>query len=908
MRLVDPRRWHEPFARHPRATLWAAALVTVAAVGLGAGVELRTSRRDLAPPDDPQEQRWQRFLADKPLANTLIAVVEAAPGHAPSQARLRETADRLAAAFQSDALTGEVFHRADLAWFETHALDLLPDAALAEALEVLDPPGRASPPRVAGVSDLAGLNTLLADRIEQGRLRSGAPGSSPGAAAAIRTLAGILRFERYVLEHPDSAALARDPGAPLLSLFAAGRPGVPPGYLGSRDGSRFFVTVTPASSSDDLPVLTRFLEAMRRHAADVAAGVPGGDVRIGFTGQAALTVEEMAIVTHDGIRTSLLAALGVLALVFFTFRWHAHAGLVFLTLLAGILWTLGVVRVVPGYLNLITTAVVPTLLGIGVAFGLHPVSDYEVDGGHAEHGAAALDRAFRATLTPVTVSALTTAAAFFTILLIPFRGFAELGLVAGIGVLLCLLAAVTVLPALLARRGTRTLAPRRPPRFDRIWMHTFAPRVARFPRVVVVLAMVLTAALGWQARKVRFDTNLMGLLPRSSEGLRYQEIVAATSDLSPFFGVIEADSLAGLRILQARAAAEPGIARFESVLDVLPEISGARRQTEERLAARLGDLLAPAAVVAFDADRVEGSLTRLEAALDASAGDAFGAGLAEIAAALEETRAAADSARMALRDGRSRGVDWSPAVQALARWSTQAGESARRAARAPAPALETLPEELRGRYLSRTGHLLAYLHPAGEVFDPEFGPRFVAAAQQVSPEATGFPVVFQRMTERITSGFHGAVAAGAGLILLILVLDFRTLRDAFLAALPLTLGVIWTLGVQGFFDIPFNFANLVAIPLVIGVGVDDGVHLMHRVREDGRMGMTGILRRSGRAIIITTLATVAGFGSLIFASHRGMASLGVLLVIGVTACLAASVVVLPNLLVWLGRVAPEGDA
>jgi len=152
------------------------------------------------------------------------------------------------------------------------------------------------------------------------------------------------------------------------------------------------------------------------------------------------------------------------------------------------------------------------------------------------------------------------------------------------------------------------------------------------------------------------------------------------------------------------------------------------------------------------------------------------------------------------------------------------------------------------------------------------------------------------MTARITEGFYETVGVGALLVLVILLAHFRRMPTALLASMPLALGILWTLGIQGWFDIPFNFANLVAIPLVIGVGIDDGVHLVHRARLQGMTDIHAVLLRSGRAILITSLATVAGFGSLIFSAHRGMASLGTLLVIGVVACLVASIVVLPNVM------------
>jgi hypothetical protein len=119
---------------------------------------------------------------------------------------------------------------------------------------------------------------------------------------------------------------------------------------------------------------------------------------------------------------------------------------------------------------------------------------------------------------------------------------------------------------------------------------------------------------------------------------------------------------------------------------------------------------------------------------------------------------------------------------------------------------------------------------------------------------------------------------------------------------PLAMGVVWMMGTMRLLQIPFNFANLVAVPLIIGVGIDNGVHVIHRIRFEGRAGMRVVLRHTGRAIFIASLTTMIGFGSLALASHRGLASLGLVLLLGVGACLITSTLVLPNLLVVLGLV------
>jgi hypothetical protein len=270
---------------------------------------------------------------------------------------------------------------------------------------------------------------------------------------------------------------------------------------------------------------------------------------------------------------------------------------------------------------------------------------------------------------------------------------------------------------------------------------------------------------------------------------------------------------------------------------------------------------------------------------------------------LERARTAAENCLATASAADAAAVDaWNDAQPRLLEAARHAADQLRRNLDSAAPTPDNLPRELRQRFFTRSGDMLAFLHPRGDVFDPRELEEFVAASRRIDAAATGFPLVFHKMSNRITGGFYRAVALGAVLVSLILLIDFRSFRDTALALLPLGMGVVWMMGAMRVFEIPFNFANLVAVPLIIGVGIDNGVHVIHRVRLEGRQGMNVVLRHTGRAILIASLTTMIGFGSLALASHRGMASLGAVLLLGVGCCLLTSTVVLPNLLVTFGVV------
>jgi len=875
------------------------------ALFLGSQVEFRTSRSELTPPDDPDQKRFDEFLRESGGASDLIACAEAAPGATKTPAELRAFSDRLAEGFRSAPEVARVFHKVDLEWFLDHGFHLAPPEMVRRAIasargerETFD--------RLAALRGAADLNALLAERLEKGLSQGSAPPDEEEAASGVGYLKTFLELERRFLEDPAGLALELESEPPLVSL-AGNRPEIASrGYLSTRDGKTLFLMISPRDLDDALPAQQKLVSAMQARAAAIVASNPG--FKVAFTGETATTVEEMEVVQRDTLFTSLISAAGVTLLTLLVFRWKSHALLVLAALAVGVAWAFGAVRLELGYLNLITSSFISTLVGLGIAYGIHPVSEYELQGAHTVDPAGAIRKAYHATGAAVTVGAVTTSAAFLSILLMKFRGFAELGLVAGVGVLLCLVAALVPLPALLLVYGRWRHGRDRAGRsvsagaaVDRLWVERGAGLVLSHPRTTTAVALALTAALGWAAWGVGFDPGILSLLPRNSESVRYQNRMILDSDLSPNFVVAAADDLDGLRQVTARAEAEPSVERVESVLQLVPADPEASKGAVGELRDFLDGVRIPSSFEPIERAALAASLSRIERALAESADAAFGAGYGKLAAPLEEARKQAEEVRalvLAAPPGRERA--WDEGQDRLVAWAGRALADLKRAARSEPPVPEGLPPEIREHLISSGGRYLAYVYPKGDVFEPAFLDTFVAAARRISPEAAGFPIVFRSMTGRITSGFHQAAAAAGILVLILLFLKFRNARDMLLALVPKVMGVIWMMGGMRLLGLSYNFANLVAIPLILGVGIDTGVHVVHRMRLEAENGMTVVLQHTGRAILIAGLTTMIGFGSLALASHRGLASLGTVLLLGLGSCVFTATIVLPNILVAFG--------
>jgi predicted RND superfamily exporter protein len=906
-------------ARPVQVAAVSAALVVVALL-TGTQVEFRTARSELSPANDPEQARFDRLLEEFAGEDALIACIEAMPGSSATLAEMQAFADELAAALRGHPQVNQLFYRVDLDWFLERGLALAPPETLEQVVAAARGESELLA-ALAGARHLGDLNAALADRLESGLSGSGSlpdARSRSAAAASLEGLAGLLRAERLFMEDPERFLTGLEGTSPLLTLAGPGQIPAAGGYLASRDGSLFFLMIIPRWVDPTLPAVRDFVGEMRRRAREIQNVHPG--FRVAFTGQPATTVEEMDTVRRDTCFTAVVAATGVAVLTFLVFRGKSHALIVRATLGTGIAWSFGAVWLELGYLNLVTSAFISTLVGVSVAYSIHPVSEYEMEEAHTRNPLEAVRTAFHRTGAGVAVSAVTTAVAFFSILLMEFPAFAELGLVAGVGVLLCLAAALLMLPALLSlyghqrqrrERDLNTLAGETAPEdrrpngrrsaMDRIWVDRGADLSGHYPRTVTISALVLTGLLGWAAWGVGFNTNILDLLPANAESLRYERRMMMEADFSAVFNVVVADDLQQLSVMRDRAQDEATIQRFDSALLFLPLEPDRVAAALTELAGLLNDLRLPRSVAAPPREELAASLRRLESVLAEASEAAFGAGLGGLSGPLESARAEAEAAARSADQATAGAVAaWGAAQTRLLEWAQGALSDLRRSARQEPPSPENLPPEVRERFMTRSGRFLGFLQPAGSVFDPEFLDSYVAASRRVDRLSTGFPIVFHRMSARITDGFYRAVAGGAILVTLVLLIDTRSLRDTLLAILPLSMGVVWMLGGMRLLGLSYNFANLVAVPLIIGVGIDNGVHVIHRVKLEGDRGLRVVMRHTARAIIIASMTTMIGFGSLALASHRGLASLGLVLLLGVGACLVTSTVVLPNLLLVLG--------
>ena len=210
-----------------------------------------------------------------------------------------------------------------------------------------------------------------------------------------------------------------------------------------------------------------------------------------------------------------------------------------------------------------------------------------------------------------------------------------------------------------------------------------------------------------------------------------------------------------------------------------------------------------------------------------------------------------------------------------------------------------LPSALRDRFVGVSGKYLIQVYPKENVWHREHQKEFVQQLRTVDPNVTGTPVQLYEYTTLLKRSYEQAALYSLAAISLLVFVHFRSLSSVLLSLLPVAVGGIWLGGLMGYYGIQFNPANIMTLPLVIGIGVTNGIHILNRFAEERTASL--LARSTGKAVLVSGLTAVAGFGSLVLARHRGIESLGYVMAIGVMTCMIAGLTFLPALLNLLAK-------
>lgn len=616
-------------------------------------------------------------------------------------------------------------------------------------------------------------------------------------------------------------------------------------------------------------------EAARALKLDQAHGVT-----VQITGAVPLADEEFASIAENISMIALLMLLLMLATLWLATHSVRMVAAIFVTTLLGLILTTATGLAAVGSFNLISVAFIPLFVGLGIDFGIQLAVRFNADRTEGDAPAKAMERAAGALGGPLLLAAGAVFLGFGAFLPTAYTGIAELGVIAGLGMIIALVLALTLLPALLM-----LFKPGRP-RGDTgmVSLAKVDHWLARHRRLVLgsfVVAMIASIA---SLPLVRFDFNPLHL--RSPDGPAMRTLANLMHDPLRTPNVIDvvAKDAASARAIAANAARLPEVAQVVSIDSFVPD-----DQPPKLAAIADAQLLLDVTLNPFDVTPPP-SDAELVSALSATAARL-------IATGRNEGGAAGDSAvRLGMAFAHLAQAAPAARMKAGALLTQPLGvmlDTVRASLQAEAVALETLPPELIRDWVAPNGAARVSIFPRGDSNDNAVLARFTQAVSKVAPHGTGLPVTSQRAASTIAGAFIQAGALALALISLLLFLALRSMREVAFTLAPVILSVFLTLGTCVVIGQPINFANIIAFPLLFGVGVAFHIYFVMAWRG----GAGNLLQSSlARGVMFSAIATGSAFGSLWLSAHPGTASMGKILMLSLAWTLVCALIFEPALL------------
>jgi hopanoid biosynthesis associated RND transporter like protein HpnN len=620
-------------------------------------------------------------------------------------------------------------------------------------------------------------------------------------------------------------------------------------------------------------------DAIRR-AADELNFASAYQARVRLTGPVPMADEEFATIKENAALNATVTIAVVLFILWLALRWFRIIFAVFVCLVVGLSITAAVGMMMVGTLNLISVYFAVLFVGLGVDFGLQYSVRYRAERHEVDGLYEALLHAGRRAGAPLTLAALATAAGFLSFLPTAYRGLSELGLIAGVGMLIAFLTSITLLPALLSK-----LKPRSEP--QHLGYAVLAPVDSFLERhrtsILIVTALVVVGAsplLFW----LRFDFNPINLRsPKVESVATYIELEQDPDSSANNIGALE-PSLAAADAVAAKLRALPQVARVVTLSTFIPDHQEQKLPLIEETEKALHASLYPKAPSQPPTDAQDvGMLNSTVAALNRLAGDGTGPG------AKAARRLAADMTTLANADQAARQRAEVAFVQPL----RTALDDLRNLLKAQEVTRDNLPPDLVHQWVTPDGQARLDIAPSGNVNDNATVQAFAQAVQSAEPNATEGPISILQARRTVITAF---LQAGGWALLSIAVLLWITLRrigDVLLTLIPLLVAGLVTLEICVVIGLPLNFANIIALPLLLGVGVAFKIYYIMAWRE----GQTNLLQSVlTRAVTFSACTTATAFGSLYFSSHPGTSSMGKLLAISLLTTMAAAALFQPILM------------
>ncbi len=929
-------------ADHPWRMLLVALFITVILGGFASRLSVTMRTQDLLPEGDPRVDAFNQIIDEFSSATSLFIVVQGEEDRIKSfaddlaprilelvddsrndehreriaslEARMEklqakiDSKDRIAdlkaeIAYFEDRIDKKLFSRVDYRmeteFLRNHALMLVEANDLENTKDLFSDP------------NLTELVTNINNAMEKEYVgQEESISTREKEDGAVGFLDGIESLLAAMEDMAGGREPSREEVEALADKFLLGEP-----YILSYDKEALMLNAVPSFTMMDRDLLMLGTDRVQALVDELLKDYP--DLSAGLSGDIAREHDEQIASAQSLGFSTILAFAAILVLLIIAFRMWTAPVLAMINLMIGLIWGMGAAYIAVGQLNMMTAMLSVVLLGLGIDFSIHLISGFSEWRACGDDIRTALEKTYEKSGKGIITGALTTACAFLALLISQSRGMKEMGLVTAAGLLSVMLATFLLLPVLLVFRERR-LDRRRDVKDSKFTRRDISFRslgraggfLSRHFVWTIIGSVLVSALMIWSAFQIKYNQNWMDMEPEGLTSIALMDTVVEKFDLSMEYSLCLAESVEESRELAEKYRDHGSVAMASDISLYLPsadeqaeraphlEDIRARMETAQ---VRRGISPNEIPVLLEQIDRLEmnimemqdmaflGGQDKVDAKCKAIVGDPEDPGSYNLIRDLlgEINR----SPSGALRGFSTLQRYFAPYYRqsVITMCSTQS------------IGLDDLPVSVLDQF-SNPGrnHFMITVYPNGHLFeDNKVLSRFVDDMERISPKTTGSPPVAVAWMRIAGRDGRNAILLTLVIVFALLWLDFGRPWYALMAMLPLALGAFWMVGIMHLSGQMLNFMTMMGLPLIIGIGIDDGVHVMHRWRHEGSGKLLTVFSSTGKAILLTTLTTMLAFGSMVFSVFPAWRWFGESLFIGVGACFLTTVIVLSGILGWI---------
>ena len=862
----------------------------------------KTQMKDMISSDNPKVKSWNQLIEDFDTVSTILVTVEA-----PDKVTMIAAAEDLANGFRASEGLKPYISNVNLKvdrefivnWglLLQEAKDLRDMHTTFAKLNIL--------PFITALNDNF-EKTYTGDEAEE---EISTNKDETEAVALLNQLDSFAAQLKTYLEDPDLSHRSEQ-ARELAETFLFGD-----AYSFDPNYTMLLFSLRPTFPSDDIDKCIKSVTEIRKIMDDVGKRYP--DVEFGYGGELAANYDEMNAVSYDLLAPSLVAIVLVLIFLALSFTQIRFVLFAILALIAGIVYDIGLIGMTIKEVNMITSMFGALLVGLGIDFGLHIIANYSDVRAKGYTREAALTYTLEHTGLAVVLGALTTALAFFALALSGYKMFIQLGIVAGCGILTCLFAMLVLLPAMILWFGKQTFAKGPHEILNYGFLATMGRGIQKLRWFVLGVCLLIIIFLGYFIPRSGFEYDMQKIGPQHTVAYQTQAKILERFDLSPFPAMVATDSVEEARRLTDALEDELVVGSVNSISQYLP----LPEEQAERLNV-LAELHAmppryvqreytPQDLETFaeEIQRLEWNIIEIGDLSVASLGEnnkivkkrnqiireIFGAEVGRLGKETFQKLITVLNSNPTLYARRLSELDayFAPAMDDSFTHMT---------AMTRAIMLQDIPENIINEFADKTQmRFKLTIFPKGNVFQDKASLlRFTSKMDKISDQITGSATIAGILFNDMFTGARNSALIILGVITVLLLLSLRSLKYILLILCSLLAGMVWMFGLFVLVGLKFHFVNLITIPLIIGVGIDYAIHITDRTRMEQSIELA--LRLSGKAILLSALTTMIGFGSLaLMGSFKGVADIGAALFIGIGTCLLNALVLLPALLAIVDR-------